>query len=65
MNALRSGNKWTEHWFEMDHKAKIWYSSYMHGIVHGLISTIGAHYCFIYADGKSGTTWFTDEDYWS
>jgi hypothetical protein len=49
----------------MDAKAKIWYTSYMHGIVHGLVSTLGAQYCFFYADGKSGTTWFTDEEYWS
>jgi hypothetical protein len=52
-----------EHWDKMDYKEKMWYTSYLHGIVHAVFSTLGSYYCFFYADGKVGTTYFTDYEY--
>ena len=47
-----------EHYFKMTPKEKKFYVSYYHGIIHALISGLGAIYCFIYADGRPNTTWF-------
>ena len=35
-----------------------YYSSYILGIVHALFAFNGALWCFIYADGEVGTTWY-------
>jgi len=52
-----------EHWVKMNPQQKKWYTSYLHGIVHALISAAGSYYCLFYADGKPGTTYFTSEEY--
>ena len=51
-------NSCTEYYFAMSPKQKLYYSSYYHGILHGVISFCGATYCFLYADGEPETTWF-------
>lgn len=48
---------------ELSTKDKIYYASYYHGINHSIVSTVGAMYCFIYADGQAGTTWFSCAKY--
>ena len=57
MNAFKSSDK-IKPWFEKSAKEKEWYTSYWHAIVHAFVATAGAVYCFIYADGSKGTTWF-------
>merc|ERR1719331_3106563 len=47
-----------EHWAKMTSNKKMWYTSYLHGIVHAILSGIGSYYCLFYADGKSDTTYF-------
>ena len=51
------------HWHEMSNQDKWWYTSYVNAILHAFISAAGSFYCLVYADGKSGTTWFTDREY--
>lgn len=36
---------------------KLYYTTYISGIIHGLFAFSGALYCFFYADGVTGTTW--------
>ena len=51
-------------WFdEMSSKKKMLYSSYYNGIVHAVLSTIGAIFSLLYADGLPGTTYFDSNHY--
>jgi hypothetical protein len=34
------------------------YTSYIIGIIHSMIAFVGAVWCFFYADGEVGTTWY-------
>lgn len=52
-----------ELWVNMTPQKKKWYTSYLHGIVHAILSMWGSYYCFFYADGKPGTTYFTSTEY--
>lgn len=63
LNAKAKSWPSVEHWKSMTTKEKMWYTSYMHGIVHAIFSTYGSFYCFFYADGKPGTSYFTDYEY--
>lgn len=60
MNCQRGkkGYEWVEHWHTMSSKDRRFYTSYIHAIWHAFISTLLAVYCFLYADGQPGTTWF-------
>jgi hypothetical protein len=53
----------TAHWHQMDFKKKLWYTSYLFGIAHAILSTFGSAYCLFYADGKPGTNWFNSLEY--
>ena len=57
MSLLRS-QKWTKPFHEMNFKQKLYYTSYIHAIVHALVSSAGSIYGFLYADGVRDTTWF-------
>lgn len=63
MENNRRKYEWAEEFFKMNSMDMTWYMSYIHAIVHAYISTVGAFYCFFYADGKPGTTWFHDDSY--
>jgi hypothetical protein len=41
----------TVHWHKMENKKKLWYTSYLFGIVHAILSAFGSAYCLFYADG--------------
>ena len=58
MSSLRKSFPSTRYFLEMSAKDKMWYTSHIHGSVHAIISMMGSIYCFIYADGQQGTTWF-------
>lgn len=58
MHSFRKQFPSVEHWHAFDEKAKVWYASYWFGIIHALFSVVTSGYCFIYADGQKGTTWF-------
>ena len=63
MHAIRKSVPSAKYWHEMSSKDKWWYTSYVNALVHAFISMMGAFYCLVYADGKPGTTWFTDREY--
>ena len=45
-------------WFKMDQKEKNMLVSYITGMTHATLSSLGAIYCFLYADGQPNNTWF-------
>lgn len=63
MHTFRKQFPSMEYWHEFDEKKKVWYSSYWFGIVHALFSVVTSYYCFVYADGQKGTTWFHSKEY--
>ena len=63
MNIFKDKFEWTKPILEMDDKNRRWYTGYWHGIAHSIFSGFGALYCFFYADGRAGTSWFDDQEY--
>ena len=53
----------TSHWHQMTTQKKFWYTSYLFGIVHAVLSALGSAYCLFYADGQPGTNWFNSYEY--
>ena len=41
----------------MNTNQKLYYTTYIAGIYHGLFSFTGAAYCFFYGNGVPGVTW--------
>ena len=58
MRAFRKTCKWTEPFHQMTNLEKLEYTGHHHGMLHALVSCLGAVYGFVYADGVEGTTWF-------
>ena len=58
MTVFRYRFKWIEPFHKLSEREKRYYSSYWHATLHAIISTFLSIYCFIYADGVAGTTWF-------
>ena len=50
-------------YLDMSLSQKILYTSYYHATIHAAISMLGSLYCFVYADGQPGTSWFHDDSY--
>jgi hypothetical protein len=50
-------NKRSKEFRALSKSQKLYYTTYIHGIYHGLFAFTGAIYCFLYADGVAGTTW--------
>ena len=42
----------------MKENDKMFYLTFWNANLHASLSAIGSIYCFIYADGEVGTTWF-------
>lgn len=58
MTIFRKRFGWIEPFHKLNEREKRYYTSYWHGSLHAVISTMLSLYCFIYADGVAGTTWF-------
>jgi hypothetical protein len=50
-------NKKSKEFMALSKNQKLYYTSNISGIYHGLFAFTGAVYCFFYADGVAGTTW--------
>ena len=55
--------EWVSHFNQLSDREQKFYTSFWHGIYHAVLSTFFAAYCFVYADGTPGTTWFSDSYY--
>ena len=55
---MKSFGSWAEYYHVRSPKQKLYYASYVHGMLHGLIAFTGSVFCFLYADGEPETTWF-------
>ena len=58
ISAYKGGAKWARKFSEMNNKDQLYYTSYIHAVVHALVSGFGAIFCLFYADGVPNTTWF-------
>ena len=47
----RKNKQWVKPFHEASKNVKIIYCAYILAIIHALVSTFGAYYCLIYADG--------------
>lgn len=61
--VANSSEKWASKYFSLSDQDKIVFSSYIHSTIHAWISSLGAIYGFIYADGQPGTCYFYNEHY--
>ena len=60
-SALKGSFAWADAFDKLSWNKKCYFTSYVHGIVHAILSAFLGFYCVAYADGKPGTTWFDGE----
>ena len=52
-----------KYFHDLSIKEQYFYTGYIHGIIHALLSCIRGLFCLVYADGVEGTTWFNSNYY--
>ena len=60
---MKKDAKWVSPYISENTNGRLWYCTYIHSIGHALVSTCGALYCIVYANGKASTTWFHSDEY--
>ena len=54
LKSLYSNDK---NYAQLSEKKKKFHASYIHGILHAIVSASLSLYCLVYADGQPNTTW--------
>jgi len=56
---------WAKKYLALSEYDRITFTSYVHAIIHANLATFGSAYAYVYADGKPGTCYFSNEEYQS